>query len=98
MLYYDNGTTAVEYLSTASINSQTALFNIDNSRFDNSEFSGFSKVQRIYVRYSDCTTSFNIYVRDGRDVEAEYSEGNVYVFTYGQAVAPSIELKGYTSY
>ncbi len=98
MLYYDNGTTAIEYLSTAAINSQTALFNVDNSRFDNSEFSGFSKVQRIYVRYSDCTTSFNIYMRDRRDVVAEYASSNVYTFTYGSAVAPSVELKGYENY
>ncbi|MBQ8178339.1 MAG: bacterial Ig-like domain-containing protein [Clostridia bacterium] len=98
MLYYDNGTTETRLLTEATINSSTSPYNVDNARFDNSEFTGFSKVQRIYIRFSNCNTSYNVYMRDRRNVEAEYAEGNVYNFTYGQAVAPIIELKGYNAY
>ncbi len=98
MLYYDNGTTETRLLTEATTNSSTSSYNIDNSRFDNSEFTGFSKVQRIYIRFSNCNTSYNVYMRDRKNVEVEYDVNNVYTFTYGQAVAPTVALKGYENY
>lgn len=98
MLYYDNGSTETRLLSEATINSDTSPYNIDIKRFDNSEFTGFSKVQRIYIRFSNCDTSFNIYMRDRRNAEAVYAEDNKYSFTYGSAVEPTITLGGYANY
>ncbi len=98
MLYYDNGTTSIEYLSTFSQNSPTSSKNIDTSNFNNKEFSGFSKVQRIYVKFSGCTTSYNVYMRDRRQAEIEFKEDNVYTYTYGEAKAPVIGLNGYYAY
>ncbi len=98
MLYYDNGTTSIEFLSTFSQNSPTSSKNIDTTNFNNKEFSGFSKVQRIYVKFSGCTTSYNIYMRDRRQAEIEFKEDNVYTFTYGEVQAPVVGLNGYYAY
>ncbi len=98
MLYYDNGTTAIEYLSTFSTTNPSSSKFIDISNFNNKEFSGFSKVQRIHVRYNNCTTSYNIYMRDRRNAEIEYQADNVYTFTYGEVQEPVIALNGYYNY
>ncbi|MBO7178043.1 MAG: bacterial Ig-like domain-containing protein [Clostridia bacterium] len=84
MLYYDNGTTAVEYLRNASVTNATASFYIDRTRFDNSEFTGYSKVQPIKVKYGSCVTEFNVYMRDRRDVEINFDANNKYEYVYGE--------------
>ena len=84
MLYYDNGTTAVEYLRNASVTNATASFYIDKSRFDNSEFTGYSKVQPIKVKYGSCVTEFNVYMRDRRNVEIIFDANNKYEYVYGE--------------
>ena len=83
MLYYDNGTTAIEELRNASTTNPSASFYVDINRFDNSEFTGYSKVQPISIRYGNCTTGFNVYMRDRRDVEVIFNGANVYTYTYG---------------
>ena len=106
MLYYDNGTTAEEPLSNASDSNPSALFYVDKSTyFDNSEFTGFSKVQSIIVRYDKCTTSFNVYMRDRRNVSVTYDEGNQYEYTYGEIgftaqtdARISLTMMGYENY
>lgn len=108
MLYYDNGTTAVENLSKASTSNSSDTFYIDKSRFDNSEFTGYSKVQPIKIRYGGCTTSYNIYMRDRRNVVTTFDNNNVYTYTYGdigfvidgELIRPNIAvtMKGYKAF
>lgn len=84
MLYYDNGTTAVEQLRNASTTNATASFYIDKSRFDNSEFTGYSKVQPIKIRYGDAETEYNVYMRDRRNVSISFASSNRYEYVYGE--------------
>ena len=104
MLYYDNGTTAEKPLSEASITNSSASFYVDKSRFDNSEFTGFSKVQPIKVRYGNCTASYNVYMRDRRNVEVTFNAENQYSYTYGEVgfedsdYPVSITMMGYEAY
>ena len=101
--YYDNGDTEILYFATASVNIPTATFNIDTANFDNSEFSGLvSKTQRITVSYEyngvRKSTGYNIYMRDRRNAETRFDEGNVYGVTYGTRVSLQIALYGYATY
>lgn len=102
MLYYDNGTTELKRLSDAVIGDSSGSFNIDRSRFNNEEFSGQTKDQRITVHYTyygtQFETSYLIYMRDRKDAEVKYDENNSYTFVYGDVTAPSITVIGYNSY
>ena len=105
MLYYDNGDIEELFLSEASTTNSSAPFYIDKSRFDNSEFTGYSKVQPIKIRHGNCTTSYNVYMRDRRNVEVVFDDNNKYVYTYGEigvegnSVNPiALSMMGYEAY
>lgn len=102
--YFNNSETETRFFSEAVINVQ-GLFSISTLNFNSSEFSGYDKVQRIFVSYasdylmSDIQTlGFNIIMRDRKQVEARFSSLNRYTFIYGNTVAPQLELWGYDAY
>ena len=104
MLYYDNGTTEIKRLSEAStsLEDPNASFRIDVSRFNNEEFTGNSKVQLITISLNGRTTNYNVYMQDRRNPVIEYSDFNVYTYTYGDTVGNDdfmidVSIKGYVN-
>lgn len=104
-LYYDNGTVEIKNMTDAGDSDSSATFYIDKSNFNNSEFSGTTRTQRINISYRYAgevkTTSYVIYMRDRRNVEVEYPSDDDYNyrFTYGDCdKAPSIKVMGYEEY
>lgn len=102
--FYNNGETELRDFSEAVVDSE-GLFKISTENFDNREFTGYDKVQRILVYYaSDIqyddlqSLGFNIVMRDRKEVEARFSTQNIYTFTYGTANAPLVELWGFDTY
>ena len=95
MLYYNNGTTMVVPLAEATIGNENSSFNIDIRRFNNEEFTGFSKAQRIEIKYGACKTSYTIYMRDRRNAFVELGQDNQYSIVYGTTTEHVIKLMGY---
>ncbi|MBR2349502.1 MAG: bacterial Ig-like domain-containing protein [Clostridia bacterium] len=95
MLYYNNGTTMVVPLAEATIGNENSSFNIDIRRFNNEEFTGFSKAQRIEIKYGACKTSYTIYMRDRRNAFVELGQDNQYSIVYGTTTKHVIKLMGY---
>lgn len=103
--YYNNGETETKLFSEAEINSQ-ARYNISTINYDSSEFSGYDKVQRIFVSYTSegalandtQTLGYNIIMRDRKQVEVRFSTQNIYKFIYGNTVAPSVQLWGFDAF
>ncbi|MBO5776047.1 MAG: hypothetical protein J6R35_01595, partial [Clostridia bacterium] len=97
MLYYNNGTTTIVPLAEATIGNDNSSFNIDIRRFNNEEFTGFSKAQRIEIKYGACKTSYTIYMRDRRNAFVEFGQDNEYSITYGSTTDHVIKLMGYAN-
>lgn len=104
ILTYDNGQIEKKPLTDAAINSPSSTFNVNTMRFDNSEFSGFAKLQTIYVACRDrdrvLETEFDITMRDRKYFAVEYDDNNVNTFYYGDIDKKYLQFKvwGYNDY
>lgn len=106
IVYYNNGTTEVLPLSNATLNETNSRFNVNALRFDNSEFSGFSKLQTIFINYTSATdevfeTEYDIMMNDRRYAEVVFNTDNRYSFVYGdidETNVPKFSVRGYNAY
>lgn len=113
ILYYNNNTTLVLPLSEAKrVRSAANILPTDHyilnyGQFDNSDFSGFSRKQQIFITYKDGDiireTSYDIIMHDRMYAEVVFADREeynadlrTYYFWYGEHKTISYQILGYS--